>query len=389
MESRSNILWSAPRRLAAGFGLVEILIGMAIGLLGIMVMMQVLGLSETQRRTSQGGNDAQNNGAIALHGLQREIRAAGYGIGSVPLLGCNLLMPSGRTLNGLAPVTINHASIPAGDANTDTLVLVYGDGNGAPEGDNITAQPATATGANAPDIYAMATPTSFVAGDMVVAQTAVTPPPRAVACNLRLTSVVASGAATGNASNVVVTTGTGLAGASGGRLYNLGANPRIAVYAIRNNVLTRCDMIANDCASNTAGDLANPAIWVPISSNIVSLRAQYGRDTVTPVALTVPTPPPMYVVDLYDQTTPVNECQWARTMAVRLALVARSMQADAALVTAAAPNWYATNASNPGNSTATPIDLSADANWQRYRYKTFQTVVPIRNATWIGVQAGC
>ncbi|MBK8577811.1 MAG: hypothetical protein IPN78_05810 [Candidatus Accumulibacter sp.] len=31
------------------------------------------------------------------------------------------------------------ADVPAGDANTDTLLIAYGNGEGAPEGDVITA----------------------------------------------------------------------------------------------------------------------------------------------------------------------------------------------------------------------------------------------------------
>ena len=35
------------------------------------------------------------------------------------------------------------------------------------------------------------------------------------------------------------------------------------------------------------------------------------------------------------------------------------------------------------------IDLSADTEWQCYRYRTFETVVPSRNLNWIRTPASC
>ena len=113
-------------------------------------------------------------------------------------------------------------------------------------------------------------------------------------------------------------------------------------------------------------------MWPAIASNIVSLRAEYGRDT---------SAPPDAIVDLYDQTQPGTACGWAAVYALRIALVARSAQFDKAVLTSTAPTWM--------GSANTPVVLTADDNWQHYRYKVFQTVVPIRNVAWLGVQSGC
>jgi type IV pilus assembly protein PilW len=67
--------------------------------------------------------------------------------------------------------------------------------------------------------------------------------------------------------------------------------------------------------------------------------------------------------------------------AARLVVVARSAQLEKDNVTTVAPTWAGTG--------TTPINLSNDANWQRYRYKVFETVAPLRNMAWMGVQAGC
>lgn len=131
-----------------------------------------------------------------------------------------------------------------------------------------------------------------------------------------------------------------------------------------------CDYMVNDCA--TAANVANPAIWQTIGDNIVSLRAEYGRDAT--VAMDG-------IVDTYDQTTPATACNWARTSAVRLALVARSAQFEKDVVTAAAPVWQ-------GSLTA-PITLPNAAGWDHYRYRVYQTLLPIRNISWMGVVSGC
>lgn len=353
-------------RTSAGFSLVELMVGLAIGMIGMVIMMQIFSVSEGYKRTTTGGDDAQNNGAIGLYGLQRDLRQAGQGSNSFTdnaastsaysLVGCNLTLRAGVTINALGPVTINHASIPPGDANTDTLLLFYGNGNDGPEGDRIESQPAVTTYTLAGFSATGGTP-SLVVGNQVVAH----PSPRPSPCNLSMEPVTAVAA-----SNVIVA--TGVASMTAGALFNLGPTPRFLAYAVRNGSLTVCDYMVNNC-----GGAFNAAHWVPLASNVVSLRAQYGLDTTAPTM--------DGTVDVFNQTTPVGACGWVRMRAVRLALVARSAQLEKADVAAPAPTW----SGNGGNA----IDLAADAQWLRYRYKVFETVVPLRNVAWLGVQAGC
>lgn len=63
-----------------GFGLVEIMVGLGIGMLAMIVVMQVYGQSEAQKRGTTGGADATNNGAIALTMIERDARNAGWGM---------------------------------------------------------------------------------------------------------------------------------------------------------------------------------------------------------------------------------------------------------------------------------------------------------------------
>ncbi len=345
-----------PRRAQAGVTLIELLVGLVLGMVAVIVILQVFQASEGSKRTTLGGDDAQVNGAIALAALQRDLRQAGYGASAFAFVGCDVALPGGRSVPGIGPVTINHPSVPAGDANTDTLLVVYGSSAGSPDGDRINLQPATET-------YAVATPTAFAVNDLVLAAPASRPSP----CTLSTERVTAVTVAP-----PYVTVGSGVAGMANGTLFNLGPSPRVLAYAVRDGNLTVCDHMAGNCMD---GDLADDrTVWVPVASNVVSLRAQYGRDSSAAMD---------GAVDVYDRTTPANACGWARTSALRLALVARSPQFEKDAVTGAAPAWAGSD------DEAAAIDLSDLPDWQRYRYRTYETTVPLRNMAWQGVQSGC
>lgn len=364
------------RRNLAGFSLVEVMVAMVIGMIGMVIMMQLFALFEGQKRTTTGASDAQNTGVITLYTLQRDLQQAGYGISSTNILGCSLALPSGITINNIAPLTINPPSsvVATGDVNTDTLLIVYGTSNSPAEGDGITTQPSIST-------YSVQTPTSFVAGDQVIAVTNVAlarPNP----CNLAQTSILTSGgSATPFTTNVTVA--SGVAGVTNGLLFNLGASPVIHAYAVRNGNLAMCDYTVNNCGDATK--TGNPQVWNLVARDTVSLRAQYGRDTTMPVM--------DGTVDIYDQNTPTTVCGWVRTSAVRMALVTRNGQLEKGAVTTGAPVWDGGPASGvpvaPAGSANTPFNLTAFPSWQNYRYKTFQTTVPLRNVAWMGGKSGC
>ncbi len=366
----------------SGFSLVELMVGMVIGLLGMIVIMQVTVMFQAQKTATSSGSKAQNTGAIALYAMQREIEQAGYGISSTSILGCSLRLPSGATLTTLAPVLINDNSVAKGDSNTDTLLVAYGNPFNQTEGDAVNQHSTS-------NQYTVAAPLTFAWGDYVIFQT--TPPP-APPCNLSLDNVTSI-----NVPNSVVTVGTGTAMTSStGTLFDLGpaSAVKIHAYAVRKGVLTECDFMVNDCS--LLGNTSNPSIWVPIAENIVSMKAQYGRDITSPVM--------DGIVELYDQG-PVNTvCQLVRVPAMRMALVARSSQYQKNVVT--------TTQSNPGVPNAPtwagekgggvpPIvgpngnlgpGAAPDEPWKHYRYKVFETLIPLRNISWMGINgvvSGC
>ena len=365
----------------AGFGLIEIMVGLAISMLATIVMMQVFALSEARKRTTTNGGDAQSNGAITFFQLQRDISEAGYGFTMYSLLNCNLTwkVNSGSSIAApipIAPVTIipygsGSSLVPDGDPNTDALLVLTGNTNGEPQGNKIIEQAGTA--------YKMQMPSAFAKDDKVIAAL------DACSANLLIDQI---------ADAPTTTTVTVVTGATGTTLYNLGGAttataPRFLAYAVRNGNLTVCDYLANDCS--LTANISDPSVWVPIANNIVSLRAQYGRDTAstarTQAQIDAITPRPTYIVDTYDQTSPNTACTWVRAPAVRIALVARNSQFNKDIVTTSTLSW--------AGSATTPIDVSknpdgsANANWGNYRYKVFQAVIPLRNIVWMGAQAGC
>jgi type IV pilus assembly protein PilW len=341
---------------AAGFTIVEIMVGMVIGIIGMIIIMQIFSFVEGQKRTTTGTGDAQTAGVAAMFTLQREIRLGGYGFNSLNVLGCQLDLGGGKVLPTLAHVIINPAGIPAGDANTDTLLVVHGVSNGASEGEKIIHAGGTQ--------LTMPSSRTYKQNDKVIASQL----SLASGCVLKLANVNSIAGTTLNLA-------TGDGAVSGGSLFNMGASPKILVYAIRKGNLAVCDFMANDCAQACAlVDGTCSSDWVPVADGIVSLRAQYGRDAVAPLNGSV---------DTWDQMTPAPQptqmdlaCLWTRVPAVRIALVARNSQTEKEAVTSAAPTWF--------GSEDHPIVLTAThQNWQQFRYKLFQTVIPIRNIPWI------
>ncbi|MDB5958649.1 PilW family protein [Ramlibacter sp.] len=354
-----NTLPVPPRRpsgrYARGFSLIEIMVGLVIAMIGVIIMMEVLITSEQRTRTTNAGNEATSGGAVMLHMLTTDLKQAGYGFNNATTLGCSITVPTGAVVP-LAPVVINPATslIPAGDANTDTLLVAYGSGNGQPEGNKVTGI--------AGSVYKVQAAESFAPNDYVVAAPCTT--------SGILAKVTAASPAT-----LSVTVNTVQAGAT--TLYNLGAAPRIVAYAVRNGSLTSCDFMTNDCRTNSATN------WVAVSGNIVSLRLQYGHGTAANGQ-----------VSSWNQTTPATQCDWMKTPAVRLALLARSTQYETTIsdttkqrtceaVTGATPLW--TGSSGTPNA---PFVLS-NSDWQCYRYKTFESTAPARNIIWSASDSGC
>lgn len=417
-----------------GFSLVEIMVALVIGMLGIVVMMQTFSLFEGQRRTTTGGDDAISSGAIVLHGLTRDLQQAGWGIGAMNIIGCEVSgLTQGNVPLTLAPVLINPRKagkdpnstadsdllIPKGDDNTDTLLVLAGNSNGIVEGVEIETNQGVQKGAGAGE-YTLTTnarkfivnaSSAFAKDNLVVGGLRERAAGR---CELTSAKVLTANARVLELSDdikVKIAGGSDITPGKWDRLYQFGSNPVIRAYAIRGGNLTVCDWRKSNCSDATKS--ADSGVWVPIGNNIVSLRAQYARDTAdgsmdgTPdlwdqsIATPDSSPPISTVTKKNNQA-----CAIKRIPAVRLVLVARSSQPEkrndgtltsAEYVTKIAPRWAGSKcAKNEGGSdveagcsTSNPDSGAADIKfssaeaawptWQDYRYKVFQTIVPLRN----------
>lgn len=357
-----------------GFSLVEIMVAMVIALLGTVVIFQVFEISEGIKRTSTSGGDAQQFGAIALFTLERDLRMSGFGINNANLISCTTnyrdASPPHSKLDEVSPSTTltNSGSlslvpveiVPGGNNSTpDEIRIFYGDSQLLSTPAKITSNQSTPF-----DEVRLANPFGFLPGNAIV----IAEPGKS--CTMgQVTGVVSESAfyRSGNYTNAsginVAARFNGAPGPVGGYttngiVFNLGNAPVRNVYRIKGNQLVLQSMFG------TSGSIA-------IADNILMLKAQYGKDvdgdgSVGPGD--------------YNNTPPANPIEWSRVLTVRLAVLARSAQpeiassgnkTDACDATTAAPTWS-------GGS----FDLSGDATWQCYRYRVFETTVPLRNLIW-------
>jgi hypothetical protein len=110
-------------------------------------------------------------------------------------------------------------------------------------------------------------------------------------------------------------------------------------------------------------------------AGIVNLQAVYGKALGTnPSQVTAwnSADPALDVTDSASNT--ING--WSRVVAVRLALVARSQQYEKSEVTTALPTW------RPNGVDPVAIKVDGNGDWKHYRYKVYETVVPLRNMIW-------
>ena len=399
----------------AGFTLVEIMIALLIGLIGIVVMMQTFSVSEGFKRTATSGTDAQINGGVATYMIQRELRMAGYGMNNLMIQGCSSVRVWNNTLGvgidmPLVPFYINPPLVPAGDANTDVILIAYGNSASAVAGDPLIAQQT-----NLNSIPLAWNYDSFQTGDIFVTYM---PGGGSPSCVLHEATATVSasgncgfqpGGPSGGYTNVSVefTTNayqqhtssgcvnttptynkaTAITDSSGvavpmlvpplAQVYNLG-NAAIHVYAVRGGTLTMCDWIASDCTS--------AANFTPVVDDIVSLRAVYGMN-LNPAPSASAGDGVTITWNRNDLST--NVFLPSRVLAVTLELTARSGLKEKPN---AAGNCVTTpNANKPDLSQAWIYDSMAGANidlstvsadWNCYRYKLFQTTVPQRNTLW-------
>jgi len=166
---------------------------------------------------------------------------------------------------------------------------------------------------------------------------------------------------------------SGLDGPTSGTLYNLGPTPKKVTFSIQgaNRLSLTDDLQFLDVNGDGVQD------QLDVADGIVNLQAQYGFDANDDGVVSAAE---------FTDAEPATAAEWGRLRAVRLAILARSGQFERTDVTTAAPSWAggAFTMTNLDGSVGTSAPASGqDADrWQRYRYRVYETVVPLRNMIW-------
>jgi type IV pilus assembly protein PilW len=372
---------AAPARMS-GMSLMEILIAMAIGLIGIVVITQTYLVNESYKRSTTSAGGAQTSGALALFSIEREARMSGWGISWGAALGCNSIQwyyngdysnPPG---GGLPALTLAPVVIADGGAGPDTVTIMYGSGTER-------VIPAT-LGKTMPSPSAeleVDNPQGFsdTPGDMVLlvqggtcAMTQITEVQAAAGHLQHGPGVTAPYNPPGGGSLLP-------AFSAGAQVFNLG-RPVVNVYSIPpppdNNALQLASLFS--ATSSTVVPAYTPAPF-SIVENIVDLQAEYGKDNGAAGGTANDG-----IVDGYDNVTPVNAVEWQQVLSVRIGVLARSeffVKPDTpggnCTATTATPTW--------AGGLAFPAlgDFTVVTNPARcYGYRVFETVVPLRNMIW-------
>src|SRR4029077_8296297 len=108
--------------------MVELMVAMAIALIGTIIIFQVFEVSEGIRRTTTSGGDAQQNGAIGLYVMENDLRTAGMGFNDTQYAGCDVAANDATRLPTNFTMRMSPVTIVGGGANTtaDSLSIFYG-----------------------------------------------------------------------------------------------------------------------------------------------------------------------------------------------------------------------------------------------------------------------
>jgi type IV pilus assembly protein PilW len=120
-----------------GFTLIEIMVGLVIGLIASIIIFQVFAFSERQKRTTTGVSDAQTNAAVSMRLIERDMQMAGWGAESKSFGACTTIfsyLDSGSgspgPIPGLNNLTPSVTIVDGGASGSDTITASYFDSPG-------------------------------------------------------------------------------------------------------------------------------------------------------------------------------------------------------------------------------------------------------------------
>lgn len=346
---------------AKGFSLVEIMVGMTLGLFTVLVIMQAFSVFENQKRTTTAGSDAQENGLMAIVQLEQEIRNAGTGLADSAALNCNAIFSyyeSGGTTTIPAPgvpasVMAPVAITDGGATGSDTITMTRGT-------EFLGSIPATITDSMpqpSAELNVNRT-TGFTDGDLILVS-------QGSNCTVMKVTQV-QGAALKIQHNPAASGPSYNPSAS---FYNTAPGNTWPTFTSGAKILNFGDLIVNTYSVDANYSLQmvdKSAAVTTLVKDIVSLQAQYGISTTAGV---------QDVTSWVDATAAsgfntLDSDKVKRIKAIRITVVARSGKKEVGNVTTSAPGG---------------VNISNLPNWQKYRYRVYTTIIPLRNIIWANV----
>jgi len=362
-----------------GFGLVEIMVGMVISMIASIVVFQVFASAERQKRGTTGATDAQTNGALSLSMVESDVKAAGWGLDAHTFSDCDRVfsyVDDGVSAPGAVPNLLTPAVITDGGTGPDQISIRYFDN---PANANykfaltaLTAKPAAGSESMRVRSLYGCTPTVAVPKPLAIIQQSGT-------CTLVQITKVEKPTLTIWAESGLGAPSYNPPGAyklaNAWPAYDKGADlqcfPQLSqkTYRITNRQLELQEPDANGVLQT-----------FQVAPDILSLQAQYGiTDTCAG------TPCPQKITDWVEASgawaAPLSNANSKRIKALRVSVVARSAEyekpgSDGTCKTTTEEAVAAWSSWAKFDITTFPAD------WQCYRYKVFETVVPLRNVIW-------
>jgi type IV pilus assembly protein PilW len=371
----------ARKSRASGFSLIEILVGIVIGMVGLLVIFKTVATWDSHTRSTTSGGDAQVSGTLAMFNLERDIKQAGLGFGTAAasVLGCAVKgtdSVKARTLDfPFYPVLIT-AGASAGEP--DRIDVLYG--NSAYFGRNGEVVDSTATtkklrrraGFRGSDVAVIANPTTAPT-DCDLIQIADATNADGVTVSHAAGTVIPDTAYVGaSATSRFNGVSSGSYG-SGSSMYNLGTTPVLNRWQINGRALTRTDYLGDNAA-------------LEVADGVINMQAQYGVDADNDNIISD---------SEWIDPSAAAPTDWTKVRAIRVAILVRSSQfekpptesasATAVAVTATAPkpswtggSFLMTNVNGGGDTETTAVPN----NWRFYRYRVYEKVIPLRNVVW-------
>lgn len=347
------------QRGARGLGLVDLMVGLAIGMAATAVTLHVAVMFDARRRIAGGSADANMNATHALASLVRELRIAGNGLGPLDAIGCDVH----RAAPGQPDAVIGWRPLTIADGehgSPDAFTLLAADGA-------LTA-PARLIAPHSPNAGPMMVDTTLglAAGDRFVLQSAGNPD-----CALLSAAAVSAGG--------YAVTPAAASGVLPGTVFGPGS----AVIKVGNLHYRRYEVDADQRLQASSFSAATGR-WTraELAEGVVNLQLQYGFDARSG-AQAAPQVTRWSDVPLDADASGVagDAADWRRLLAVRLAVVVRSAQRRDGPCDATAPQWLAGQPPT-GGLQATPIRVDHLPDWRCWRYRVLQAEVPLRNQLW-------